>query len=97
MDFFFLDPQLTSCNSFQDAAAQCCPVGLPGLQFVDDWRSWKAEEGDIFEEGKEECCKVGTGGEELPGGRQARLPQGYQDQILKHAGSVRCPRNGEDF
>ena len=90
MDFFFLDPQLTSCNSFQDAAAQCCPVGLPGLQFNDDWRSWKAEEGDIFEEGKEECCKVGTGGEELPGGRQACLPQGYQDKILKHTGSVSC-------
>ena len=90
MDFcsclFFLDPQL---SSFQDAAAQCCPVGLPGLRFVGDWRSWKAEEGDIFE-GEEERCKVGTGGEKLPGGRQACLPQGYQDKILKHAGSVSC-------
>ena len=59
MDFFFLDPQLTSCNSFQDAAAQCCPVGLPGLRFVGDRRSWKAEEGDLVQ-GEEERCKVGT-------------------------------------
>ena len=74
--------------SFQDAAAQRCPVGLLGLQFVnDDWRSWKAEEG--FEvQGEEERCKAGTRGEKLPGGRQAGLPQGYQDKILKHSGSV---------
>ena len=45
--------------SLQDAAAQRCPVGVPGLQFVDDWRSWKAEEGDIVQ-GEEERCKVGT-------------------------------------
>ena len=86
MDFCssFLDPQF---SSFQDAAAQCCPVGLPGLRFVGDRRSWKAEEGDLVE-GEEECCKVGAGGEKLSGGRQARLPQGHQDKILKHAGSV---------
>ena len=31
----------------QDAAAQGCPVGVPGLRYVDNWRSWKAEEGDV--------------------------------------------------
>ena len=82
---------------FQDAAAQRCPVGLPGLQFVEDWRSWKAEEGDVVQ-GEEERCKVGTGGEKLPRRRQARLPQGCQDKILKHAGRVSCvSSNGEHF
>merc|ERR1712080_79600 len=69
-----------------DAAAQCCPLGLPGLRFVVNWRSWKAEEGGIFK-GEEKCRKVGAGGEKLPRRRQAGLPQGCQDKILEHAGS----------
>ena len=75
---------------FQDAAAQGCPVGVPGLQYVDDWRSWKAEEGDVQVQvkGEEERGKAWSRGKKLPRRRQADLPQRHQDQVLKHPGSV---------
>ena len=75
---------------FQDAAAQGCPVGVPGLQYVDNWRSWKAEEGDVQVQvkGEEERGKAWSGGKKLPRRRQAGLPQRHQDQVLKHPGCV---------
>ena len=75
---------------FQNAAAQGCPVGVPGLQYVDNWRSWKAEEGDVQVqvEGEEERGKAWSGGKKLPRRRQAGLPQRHQDQVLKHPGCV---------
>ena len=81
---------LYSSLIFQDAAAQGCPVGVPGLQYVDDWRSWKAEEGDVQVQvkGEEERGKAWSRGKKLPRRRQAGLPQRHQDQVLKHPGCV---------